>query len=80
LDACVLGETKLSDGLELTHLREQGWHTFARSRPNHHDGGVAMVIDKTWDATEIDSGHEDVICASITTAAVSRTYTITGVY
>jgi hypothetical protein len=41
---------------------------------------VAVVVDKTWTATEIDSGHEDVICVSVTCPAVARTYTVVGVY
>jgi hypothetical protein len=80
IDACVVGETKLADDLLLGTLRECGWHTRARGRTNLNTGGVALLIDASWAVEDIDTEHEDVVCAQITCADASRTYTIIGAY
>jgi exonuclease III len=59
IDACVIGETKLADGLKLDTLRDSGWHTLVKKRENTHNGGVALLVSPEWTAEEIDTQHED---------------------
>jgi hypothetical protein len=51
-----------------------------RKRENTHNGGVALMVSPEWTVEEIDTQHEDIVCAQISCDSASRTYTIIGTY
>eukprot|EP00935_MAST-01C_sp_MAST-1C-sp1_P001468 g1468.t1 len=82
VDVAAVPPTASEDGADGDEGEaEGGWYIKARHRLNRSNGGVALLLDRKWDAPEeIETGLEDVICVKVSAPHVGRTYHVIGVY